>query len=121
MEKLKVIIADDNAGCCMLLNAIMLNYCNDIIVARNGIEAVTAWHNHPDTDLVFMDLRMPEMDGFEAIMEIRKFNKKVAIIAITAEVNIGGDENIINPGWTHYIIKPYKRIDLISLVQKCFE
>lgn len=60
------------------------------------------------------------MDGYEATRQIRKFNKKVVIIAQTAYAQKGDKEKALEAGCNDYISKPIKKDELISLIQKHF-
>jgi len=65
-----------------------------------------------------MDIKMPGMDGLEATKRIRKFNKKIPIIAQTAYALDGDREKTIEAGCNDYISKPVNRAELIRLVNK---
>jgi CheY-like chemotaxis protein len=67
-----------------------------------------------------MDIRMPEMGGYEATRKIRQFNKDVVIIAQTAFAQIGDREKSIAAGCNDYISKPISHAQLLSLIQKYF-
>jgi len=65
-----------------------------------------------------MDIRMPEMDGYEATRQIRKFNKDVIIIAQTAYALAGDREKAIAAGCDDYITKPIKADELKQIIKK---
>jgi hypothetical protein len=67
-----------------------------------------------------MDILMPEMGGFEATRQIRKFNKDLIIIAQTAYGLQGDREKAIEAGCNDYISKPTKQAELASSIQKHF-
>ena len=67
-----------------------------------------------------MDIRRPEMDGYEATRKIREFNKKVIIIAQTAFALIGDGEKAIEAGCDDYISKPVGVKKLLELIGKYF-
>ncbi|MEM6687594.1 MAG: response regulator, partial [Bacteroidota bacterium] len=69
-------------------------------------------------DLILMDIHMPEMDGYEATAAIRKFNKKVPIIAFTAVSLDDSLPKIINSGMNDMLIKPFDAAQLFSLIRK---
>jgi CheY-like chemotaxis protein len=85
-----------------------------------GIEAITICQNNPDINLILMDIQMPEMNGYEATQQIRKFNKEVIIIAQTAFAMAGDKEKSIAAGCSDYISKPIKKDELELLIQKYF-
>ena len=78
-------------------------------VAANGVEALKMMEALP-YDAVFMDCQMPEMDGFDATMEIRRREKEngghIPIIAMTASVMQGDRERCLESGMDDYIAKP---------------
>jgi signal transduction histidine kinase/ligand-binding sensor domain-containing protein/DNA-binding response OmpR family regulator len=89
-------------------------------VAANGREAVEMCALRP-YDLIFMDCQMPEMDGYAATAEIRKRlgpDRRVAIIAMTAEAMEGARERCIGAGMDDYITKPVRLDEMIEALQK---
>jgi CheY-like chemotaxis protein len=67
-----------------------------------------------------MDIQMPEMNGYEAILQIRDFNTKVVVIAQTAFVLSGDREKALAAGCDDYISKPINKNDLLNLIDKYF-
>ena len=65
-----------------------------------------------------MDIRMPDMGGYEATRKIRQFNREVVIIAQTAHGLLGDREKAIEAGCNDYIAKPIKKSELLQLMQK---
>ncbi|MEN8702690.1 MAG: response regulator, partial [Polaribacter sp.] len=72
-----------------------------------------------DLDLVLMDLNMPVMSGNESIKEIRKFNKTIPIIIITASNNINLDD-FKEDDVSDFIFKPFNPEDLLKTIKKVF-
>ncbi|HEV7382764.1 MAG TPA: response regulator, partial [Dyadobacter sp.] len=108
-QGITILIAEDHA-INMLLVKTMLNKINPdykIIEARNGLEAVEAFKIYKP-DLVLMDIQMPEMNGYEASIAIRKMRSgtHVPIIAITAGTVKGERERCIDSGMNDYLSKP---------------
>ena len=104
----------------MLISSIVSNFSDTIINCRTGIEAVDACRNNSELDLILMDIKMPEMDGYEATKLIREFNKDVVIIAQTAYAQTGDRDKALQYGCTDYISKPIRSHELVSLVKKYF-
>jgi len=67
-----------------------------------------------------MDIRMPEMDGYEATRKIREFNKDVIIIAQTAHALEGDREKSLEAGCDDYISKPIYKNELLEKIEKHF-
>jgi CheY-like chemotaxis protein len=102
------------------LEIIVRSIAREIIQAGTGIEAIAACRNNPDIDLVLMDIQLPEMNGYDAAQEIRKFNPSVVIIAQTAYALTGDKEKSLEAGCNDYIAKPISSIALKGLIQKYF-
>jgi CheY-like chemotaxis protein len=89
-------------------------------VAANGCEVIKMLEMAP-YDLIFMDCQMPEMDGYEATREIRLREtpeRRVAIVAMTAEAMSGARESCLDAGMDDHISKPVRLEDLIEALQK---
>ena len=117
---LKVLIVEDDEASEMLISIEIEKFSREILKATNGIEAVEACRQHSDIDLVLMDIQMPEMNGYQATSEIRKFNKNVIIIAQTAFALTGDRDKAIEAGCNNYISKPIKQAELLALIQLYF-
>ncbi|MDP2337435.1 MAG: response regulator, partial [Bacteroidota bacterium] len=118
---LKILIAEDDEASEKLLTVVVKMFGKEVLKARTGTEAVEACRNHPDIDLVLMDIQMPEMDGYEATRQIRQFNTNVVIIAQTAYALTGDRELAKEAGCTDYISKPIKKDNLMALIRKYFK
>ncbi len=119
-DKQILIVEDDNTSRLLFKEAFKITKVK-LIEARNGIEAIEICRRIPQLDLVLLDIKMPEMNGYEAISEIRKFNKKLPIIAQTAYALQGEKERCLNAGCDDFISKPINREDLILKVNKYLE
>jgi len=117
-KTLKILIAEDDETSEMLVTATVRMYCKEILKVVTGLEAVEACRSHPDLDLILMDIKMPVMDGYEATQQIRKFNKKVIIIAQTAYGLVGDRELSIKAGCNDYISKPLNLELLMAKIEK---
>jgi PAS domain S-box-containing protein len=117
---LKILIAEDDEISTSLLTIVIKKFSNKIIKATNGFEAIEACRNNSDIDLILMDIKMSEMDGYEATKQIRKFNKDVIIIAQTAYGLAGDRKKALNSGCDDYISKPINTSALLTLIQKHF-
>ena len=107
----KILIVDDNKINMLLTKTLILNKVPNCIIyeAKNGQEAVDlALENNPD--IIFMDIQMPIMNGYEASTEIRKTNPNTIIIAITAGIITGEKEKCLEVGMNDFIIKPVDKI-----------
>lgn len=83
--------------------------------AVNGKEAVHLF-NKGEFDLLLFDLEMPEMDGAEALREIRKIDGEVPVVAFTAAVYENMQADLKEKGFTDFIHKPFRPDDLHSKI-----
>jgi len=120
LDKKTVLIADDDMRNVFALTSSLQQYNMQIEIANNGLEALNIINDgNKNVDIVLMDIMMPEMDGYEAIQEIRK-NKKfnqLPIIAVTAKAMKGDREKSIELGANDYVSKPIDLDKLVSLMQ----
>lgn len=115
----KILITDDDARNIFSLTKALEKYKVEAVVAMDGKHALQQIKEHPDVDVILMDMMMPEMDGYETIKEIRKMPmfSKLPIIAITAKSMIGEREKCITAGASDYISKPVDIDQLLSLLR----
>ncbi len=120
IKNLKILIAEDDENSAKLLSLACKPFAKEVLAVSTGLDAIETCRNHPDIDLVMMDVKMPEMDGYEAVSRIRKFNKNVVIIAQTAFGLSGDRVKAIKAGCNDYISKPIEKDELISLLHTYF-
>lgn len=120
IKKTKIVIAEDDEISAYLITKLLEPFAKEIIRTKTGLETVQYCQNNPDVDLILMDIQMPEMNGYEAIKEIRNFNSKVVIIAQTAHVLSSDKTNAIEFGCNNYISKPIKKEELDLLLHQYF-
>ena len=114
-SSLKILIAEDIFNNYLLIKQMLSEY--ELIHVENGKEAVKAVEQG-DYDLVLMDIAMPVMNGLEATEEIRKFNKEIPIIAITAKAFAFDKAKVLEAGCNDLITKPVLAQVLISAIQR---
>ncbi len=114
----KILIVEDDYDSKQLLEIMIEVYCKFPLIATNGMDAVRLCKENPDIDFVLMDIKMPELNGYEATKKIREFNKDIIIIAQTACAFWGDREEAITAGCNDYISKPYSQSELTELIKK---
>jgi CheY-like chemotaxis protein len=114
-----VLVVDDDVRNIFALNKILEKYQMKVLTAVDGKEALSVLQQNPETDIVLMDIMMPEMDGYEAIKSLRKRKewKKLPVIAVTAKAMTGDRDRCIEAGASDYISKPVDTDQLISLMR----
>lgn len=117
-KNLKILIVEDDVTSEEMLEIMIEDYCKSPLIATDGIEAVHLCKENPDIDFVLMDIKMPELNGYEATKIIRKFNKDMIIFAQTAYALPGDREKALAAGCNDYISKPYSQSELTGLIDK---
>ncbi len=115
-KKLKVLIVEDDEISSELMEILLEPLAMETLKAFSGGEAVDLCMQHPDIDLILMDIKMPGMDGQEATRQIRQVNKNVVIIAQTAKALLGDKEMIVEAGFNDYIAKPVNKFELLQRI-----
>ncbi len=114
-----VLITDDDMRNIFALSSALQGYEMNIIIANNGLQAIQKLAEHPEIDIILMDIMMPEMDGYEAIGKIRANQNfaKLPIIALTAKAMQNDRQKCIDVGASDYISKPIDVDKLLSLMR----
>lgn len=114
-----ILVAEDEEINYLFLEEVLNRTGASVVWAKNGQEAVDLFKSNT-IDLVLMDLKMPEMNGYEAMKFIKETKTGVAIIAQTAFAMSGEREEILEAGFDGYISKPIKIPQLLSIINDCF-
>jgi len=115
----KILIVDDDVRNIFALASILEQQEMMVLHAENGKEAIAKLEEHPDVEIVLMDVMMPEIDGYETTRRIRDMQvyKSLPIIALTAKAMKGDREKCIEAGCSDYIAKPVDTDQLMSLLR----
>ncbi|MCF8338199.1 MAG: PAS domain S-box protein [Bacteroidales bacterium] len=117
-QKLKILIVEDDEAGALYLSELFKNNNRKFFYAVTGSEALETARNHPDLDLILMDIKIPEMDGYEVTRKIREFNEEVVIIAQTAYAMKGDREKSLKAGCDDYLPKPIKKEEVQQVIRK---
>lgn len=115
----KVLIVDDDVRNIYSLTKALEVFKMNVITAFDGKEAIKILGEHADTDIVLLDMMMPNMDGYETAEKIRSMPKflNLPLIAVTAKAMTGDREKCIKAGASDYITKPVDIDQLLSLLR----
>src|SRR5262249_19464820 len=115
----KVLIVDDDIRNIFALTSILEWHNMNIMSAETGRDAIRLLQQHPDVDIVLMDIMMPEMDGLDTMREIRKLSafRNLPIIAVTAKAMKGDREKCIEAGAWDYLSKPVDADQLLAALR----
>jgi PAS domain S-box-containing protein len=120
-DRLNILLVEDNAVNQVLAVRLLEKRGHSVTVAGNGKDALAALEKH-SFNLVFMDVQMPGMDGFEAAAAIREKEKTsgnhLPVIAMTAHAMVGDKERCVEAGMDDYITKPIRTDELSDLLKR---
>jgi len=113
-----VLVIDDDARNIYAITQVLENHGINVVKAENGKVGLQVLNQHDDIDLIVMDTMMPEMDGVEAIKNIRQNSrfKELPILSLTAKAMKGDREKCIEAGASQYITKPVDPDKLIASI-----
>jgi CheY-like chemotaxis protein len=119
-SKKSVLIAEDDYASRELLRSKMEEHNCEYFLAEDGKSAVDLFVQHPDINLVFMDIRLPEMDGIEAMKQIKGIRKNTVVIAQTAYIfSVEKDKQLyLSNGFDEFIEKPFNLDHLSRLIEQ---
>lgn len=117
--KRKILIADDEPNMIWALKKALVKEGYEIISADNGENAVEKLKEEPD--LIIMDLKMPKMNGLEALKKIKELNPKIPVIMITAHGTTDTAVEAMKIGALDYISKPFDIEELRVIIKKALE
>ncbi len=116
-KRKKILIVEDEESNYELLKAMLRKKPFDIVWAQAGNQAITLC-NEQDFHLILMDIKMPEMSGYEVLHILREQGLKIPIIAQTAYARLEDENKALSAGFDGYLSKPIDRNKLNELVDK---
>lgn len=120
-HKYTILITEDKAINFLFLEILLKKQIDlgcAIIHAKNGAEAVEICKKNDDINLVLMDLKMPVMDGFEAVKLIKEIRPKLPIVAQTAFSSIEDKEKVFAAGFNDFLSKPINKEALLDVINR---
>jgi len=120
LERRKLLLVDDDMRTVYALSAVLRAKGAEVLVADTGRAALETLAQHPDIELVLMDIMMPEMDGYEAIRRLRLDPRfaRLPVIALTAKAMKGDREKCLEVGATDYLAKPIDPENLAVILRE---
>jgi CheY-like chemotaxis protein len=117
LMKPSVLLAEDNPTTQELLVILLENAGVNVHVVSNGRQAID-FLERERVDLVFMDCQMPEMDGLEATLQLRRNGLSAPIIALTAHAREEDESRCLVAGMNDFLSKPFRKAELEALLDK---
>jgi signal transduction histidine kinase/CheY-like chemotaxis protein len=121
IEGMTILVAEDDNINFLLLKTILQKKKHLVLRAKNGQEVVDICASNSNIDLVFMDIKMPVLNGYEAFEIIKRENPALVVIAQTAHSSAEVKQNILKAGFSDYITKPLDKEKIFELINKIFQ
>lgn len=119
LKGMTVLVAEDDDGNFYLTKLLLKRIGVTVLRAQNGVEAVDiCMKNYHNLDFVLMDQKMPIMDGVEAVMKIREFEKDLLIFALSAHVMVEAKDSALKAGCNDFISKPIEEEKFLTIVKR---
>jgi DNA-binding NtrC family response regulator len=116
-KKGTILVADDDTGVLDTTSTLLEFFGYNVIQAKNGLEAISKYKEHRP-GLVFLDVKMPKMDGYETFFEIEKEFPNAKIIFMTAHADYSKWQKAKSKNALELIEKPYSAEKLKELAEK---
>ncbi|MBN1158280.1 MAG: response regulator [Bacteroidales bacterium] len=117
-ERTVILVAEDDDVNFRYLHETLNHDTIRIIRARNGLEAVEYCKADREIHIVFMDIKMPVLNGYDATRQIKRFRPEVPVIAVTAFTKDDDRAFALNAGCDDYLSKPLRKDELLTLINK---
>lgn len=111
----RVLLAEDNLVNRLFVRKVLENVGLELVEAENGREACREFADNPDFDLIILDMQMPEMDGYEAVAELRERGFDGPVLALTANVLAADRQRCLDAGCDEFLGKPVRIRELIQV------
>ena len=115
---LRVLVVEDDPSSSEYMSIMLKCLVSELYFAASGHEAVRISQEHPDLDIILMDISIPGGDGYETTRKIRSYNQGVMIFAQTAHAMYGDRQKSMDAGCNDHITKPILKNDLLLLIEK---
>jgi CheY-like chemotaxis protein len=123
LSRVKILVAEDDIRTVYALSALLAGKGAEVLVAETGREALDLLSRNPDVGAVLMDVMMPEMDGYDAMRQLRRDKRfaSLPVIALTAKAMKGERERCLEAGASDYLTKPVDSERLLSTLRDWLE
>ncbi len=111
-----ILVVEDEEINYLLIEEMLIDVNAHILHARTGAEAIDYCENNPNITLILMDIKLPDISGYEVTKKIRSFRKDLAIVAQTSYALHGDREKSLEAGCNDYITKPMEKDDFMAII-----
>lgn len=113
----RILVVEDNPMNQEMIRALFSELGSEILLANNGKESI-AMTKQFQPDIIFMDIHMPEMDGFETLKLVRKINAKVPVIGLSADAFKEHQDAALKAGFADYLTKPIQLTKIVGILKE---
>jgi PAS domain S-box-containing protein len=113
-----ILIADDESTNQYYIQELLSETGAKVLVAEDGLQAINLFKDHQETSLILLDIKMPEMNGFEVLKAIKKINSNIKVIANSAYALTNEKLDAMNAGFDDFITKPIDQKEFFSKIKK---
>ncbi|MFW5944958.1 MAG: response regulator, partial [Bacteroidota bacterium] len=114
----KIVVAEDDMNNFLLIKEMLTDAHAEVMHADNGQKTIELCRNPDGINLILMDIRMPVMDGIEALSKIKDINPDIPLIALTAYAYEEDKKRLLEAGFDEYLSKPVSQKELIEVIEK---
>lgn len=115
-NNITILVAEDDIFSYILIKEFLDETVSIILHAENGKQAIEIFKENVSVDLVLMDIKLPVINGFEAIREIKKIRNNIPIIIQTAYILSKEQKSILNSDRIDYLLKPFNKTELLDKI-----
>ena len=115
---LNVLVVDDDPGICRVLEALLSSQGCSVRLAHDGLEALAIFKRQP-AEVVITDLRMPKLNGYELIRELKRQDSLLNVVVITALPTVEGAVEAMRCGACDFITKPFDLPQIQTILSRC--
>ena len=113
-----ILIVEDEAVSRLLFEKALKKTQANLFFVKDGLEAVNMVKENDEIDLVLMDVRLPRMNGFEAVVKIKEYNPELPVIIQTAYAMDSTREEALRLGCDDFVTKPIIIESLLNILKK---
>ncbi|MBK1622656.1 sigma 54-interacting transcriptional regulator [Afifella marina] len=114
------LVVDDDQAICHMLKAVLQKEGLEVVVAKDGLEGVETFRRR-HADVVLLDIRMPRMNGLDALKAIVEIDRTAQIVLMTAFAEVGTAVQAMKDGAFDYVLKPFDLDEIRMLVRRILE
>ncbi len=120
LPKAKVLVVDDEERFRLTLKKLLTANGLDANAVGSGMEAIEELQQQP-YDVILLDVKMPGMNGIEALAELKKINRDVEVIILTGHASVDVAVEIMKLGGYEYLLKPCPMDELLAKIESAYE